>query len=1019
MLILNVPVLLLFAAVPAHGAAVPPLDRQFNQTVRPYVAKYCIGCHSGPSSAAQLDLKSFTSVDQVAKDYPHWALVMERIEAKTMPPKPMAAPPAEATQQVVAWIQAVRAQQIKKFAGDPGLVLARRLSNAEYNYTIRDLTGRDMQVTKEFPVDPANTAGFDNSGESLTMSPGLLNKYLQASRSVADHAVLEPNGIEFAPFPMLVETDREKYSIQRIMEFYQRQPTDYADYFGAAWRYRYRQALGKPAATLASTAAAAKVSPKYLPLVWQILNEPDALGPIAKLQKMWRDLPAPSANQPEAVRAKCIEMRDFVVKIRSHTAMQFSAPLVTGLPAGSQPLLNWKLRQFAMHRRDSDPNDLLNAGDPAPAVPAIPKYPGLHQEAAPRWAVLSAKARAGDLDLVVPAAQRERYQAAFSRFAHVFPDTFYVTERGRYFPDDSSDKGRLLSAGYHSVVGFFRDDTPLVQLILDDKAQRELDRLWDSFDYVARFTERTWTQYYFNQSGEVQGKGAESGTARPPDHAITDTPVIYAMRDAYEAKAKADPKNDPAALTAIRDHFERVNRTLRELEKEKSASEPKHLDAMLRFAARAYRRPLALTEREDLLAYYRTLRAKNELSHEDAIRQSLVGILMSPDFLYRFDLLQSGVAQQPLLRNAALNATAVPTRPLSSYALASRLSYFLWSSMPDEELMRHAAAGDLQRPEVLAAQTHRMLKDRRVEGLATEFTGNWLDSRHFETHNSVDRERFPAFNNDLREAMFQEPVRFVADLIQHDGSVLDLLFGNYTFVNPALAAHYGIPDVKGSTDTWTRVENAGQYGRGGLLPMAVFLTQNSPGLRTSPVKRGHWIVQKVLGETIPAPPPVVPELPSDEAKSDLPVRQMLAQHRDNPACSACHARFDSFGLAFEGYGPVGGARTKDLAGRAVDTAVTYPGGMEAQGFTGLQSFIREHRRQGFVENLSRKLLAYALNRSLQLSDEAVVEKMEARLSAKDNRFSALIDTIVTSPQFLNRRIPEAREKFSAPLIKGE
>ena len=1023
MLISGVPILLFLSAVPTHGAVAPTLNRQFDQAVRPYIDKYCIGCHNGPSAAAQLDLKSFTSVDLVAKDYPHWALVMDRLEAKTMPPKSMAAPPAEATQQVVSWIQALRTEQIKKSAGDPGVVLARRLSNAEYNYTIRDLTGRDMQITKEFPVDPANTAGFDNSGESLTMSPGLLNKYLQASRTVVDQMVLKLDGMDFAPFPMLVETDREKYSIQRIISFYQKQPTDYADYFEAAWRYRYRLALGKPAATLASTAAASKVSPKYLPLVWQILNERNAVGPVGKLEKMWLALPTPAAKQPEALHAQCIEMRDFVVKIRTHTAMQFTAPKVKGLPPQSQPLLNWKLRQFAAHRRESDPNDLLNEGEPVPAVPEIPKFPGLHQEAAPRWAAVSAKARAGDKDLIVPAAQRARYQAAFARFASVFPDTFYVTERGRFFPDDTSDKGRLLSAGYHSVVGFFRDDTPLAELILDAKSQKELDRLWQDFDYIAHFTDRTWTQYFFNQSGEVLGKGAEAASPRPTDHAITDTFVINAMRDAYEAKANADPKNDPIAVTAIRDHFDRINTTLRALEKDKTAAEPKQLEAMLRFGAHAYRRPLTAAERDDLLAYYRSLRAKNELSHEDAIRQTLVGVLMSPDFLYRFDLLESSVpshsqSQNSLTRTVAYSS-APASQPLSSYALASRLSYFLWSSMPDDELLRHAASGDLLRREVLLAQTHRMLKDSRVQGLATEFTGNWLDFRHFETHNSVDRGRFPTFNNDLREAMFQEPVRFVEDTIQQDRSILNLLYGKYTFVNPALAEHYGIPGIKGTADSWTRVEDADQYGRGGILPMAVFLTQNSPGLRTSPVKRGHWLVQRVLGEVIPAPPPDVPELPSDEAKSDLPVRQMLAKHRDNPACSACHARFDSFGLAFEGYGPVGGARTNDLAGRAVDTAVTYPGGMEAKGFLGLQSFIREHRQQGFIENFSRKLLAYALNRSLQLSDEAVVERMETRLAARENRFSSLIDTIVTSPQFLNRRNPEPREKSGSTLLKGE
>src|SRR6185312_8076147 len=192
---------------------------------------------------------------------------------------------------------------------------------------------------------------------------------------------------------------------------------------------------------------------------------------------------------------------------------------------------------------DSDPNDLRNDTDPPPAIPQIPDYPDLHEEAAPRWAALSAKARAGDTDLIVPAAQRRRYEAAFARFASVFPDAFYITERGRYFPDDSEDKGRLLSAGYHSVLGFFRDDTPLMDLILDEKDQKELDRLWNEFDFIASFTARTWLQYFFNQSGEVQGKGAESATERPADHAVTDEAVILKMRDAYLAKAAASPDN--------------------------------------------------------------------------------------------------------------------------------------------------------------------------------------------------------------------------------------------------------------------------------------------------------------------------------------------------------------------------------------------------------------------------------------------------------------------------------------------
>ena len=176
---------LLAVAIPGTGATAPALEQQFEHTVQPFVMKYCAGCHSGPMAAAQFDLKSYTSVGMVTADFPRWALVMERLTSKEMPPKPIPPSPAQASEQVIAWVQALRDDQVKKSAGDPGLVLARRLSNAEYNYTIRDLTGQDMQLTRQFPVDPANPAGFDNSGESLTMSPALLNKYLQASRLTA------------------------------------------------------------------------------------------------------------------------------------------------------------------------------------------------------------------------------------------------------------------------------------------------------------------------------------------------------------------------------------------------------------------------------------------------------------------------------------------------------------------------------------------------------------------------------------------------------------------------------------------------------------------------------------------------------------------------------------------------------------------------------------------------------------------------------------------------------------------
>jgi mono/diheme cytochrome c family protein len=978
------------------------LERRFTQTVRPFLTAYCAACHSGGAAAAGLDLKSYSTTASVIADFTRWNLAVGRLAAGEMPPKGAPQPPASDRESVIGWIRSVRAHEIRGNAGDPGRVPARRLSNAEYNYTIRDLTGVDLRPAREFPVDPANTEGFDNSGESLTMSPALVDKYLQAARMVADHMVLTPDGFDFAPHPMLVETDRDRYTIGRIIDFYQRQPTDYADYFQAAWRHKHRAALGRPRATLADAAADARVSARYLPMVWQILEEPTApgrpeVGPVAKLQKMWRELPPPGAVQPAALRARCVEMRDFVRRIRLHTSMQFASPIVAGLPAGSQPLLNWKLRNFNLNRRRFDPEALRNDTDPPPGPIEIPRYPGLHRDAAPRWAALMAKARAGDPDLVVPAAERARYEASFARFASVFPDVFYVSERGRYFPDDSEDKGRFLSAGYHNAMGYWRDDVPLMELILDERGRERLDRLWLEFDFIARHTERTYDQFYFNQAGAVDGKGAESGRPRPLDKAITDPEVIFGLRDDYVAKALASPANDPIAPEAIRHHFHRINDTLRSLERMRSEAEPKHLETLLRFAARAYRRPLEPSEREGLTAFYRVVRERGGLSHEDAMRDAIVRVLMSPKFCYRVDLTD---ARAPAV---ATTAGGTASSPISPHALASRLSYFLWASMPDEELLSAAASGRLMKSEDLAAQARRMLRDPRARGLALEFGGAWLDFRRFEEHNAVDRERFPAFTNELRQAMFEEPVRALEDLIRNDRPVLDLLYGGYTFVNPVLARHYGIPGIDGDADRWVRVDDARRWGRGGLLTMSAFLTQNSPGLRTSPVKRGYWVVRRVLGEVIPPPPPSVPELPEDEAKLDLPLREVLAKHRENPACAACHARFDSFGLAFESYGPVGELRTKDLAGRPVETRAEFPGGGQGDGYESVLAYVREHRQNDFTANLSRKLLAYALGRSLQLSDEPLVERMNAASAARGYRFVPLVEAIVTSRQFMYKR----------------
>ncbi len=967
------------------------LERRFDRTVRPFVVTYCITCHGKEKPKADFDLSPYSTTGTVMRDHAHLEMVLEKLQAAEMPPeKAKVHPTPKLRQEIIAWIQAARTHEAAKHAGDPGVVLARRLSNAEFDYTVRDLTGVDIKPTREFPADPANTAGFDNSGETLVMSPTLLKKFLKAAHEVASHLVLKPQGFSFAPYPMLAETDRDKYCVQQIITFYHQQDIDYADYFQAAWRFKHRATLGKPRATLAAFAAGTKISPKYLATIWSTLEgTKEEAGPLVKLQAMWRKLSPPSANQPDAAHEGCAEMRDYVVQLRKKIEPRFLNITAGKVGAGAQPLMIWKNVQYATHRMTFDPAQLQVAGEPTPVPPDVANEPGASGEFGPGRTRL-VKNAPGDPDLAVPAGQRTRYEAAFARFCLVFPDKFYMEERGRNYFDTSKDRGRYLSAGFHSLMGYFRDDQPLYELILDGPQQHELDEMWMEMDFIASATARMYIQFYENGSRQGggglrdDGKTTRTTESKSMDEDITSESKIKQLEAKYLANANG---GDAVRINAIENYFKWINDTIRSTEKARVAAEPSHLKSLLEFAARAYRRPLAKEELDELLAYYRTARTKDGLDHEAAMRESIVAVLMSPDVCYRIDLIGADRG----------------IRPLSDYDLASRLSYFLWSSLPDRELLAHAAAGDLHKLNVIAAQARRMLKDPRIRALTVEFGGNWLDFRHFEELSTVDRERFTSFNPELRAAMFEEPVRFLMNVFQTDRSVLDLLYAKDTFVNPVLARHYGIPEVGKQSTNWVHVEDASRYERGGLLPMAVFLTKNAPGLRTSPVKRGNWVVKNVLGERIPPPPAVVPELPRDEAKLDLPLRDLLARHRADANCAACHSRFDSFGLVFEGFGPIGERREKDLAGRPVDVSAMFPGGSEAAGLEGLQRYIRDRRQEDFVDNLCGKLLAYALGRSLILSDERLIQEMHGKLASNKFRFESAIESIVTSPQFLTKR----------------
>ncbi len=495
-----------------------------------------------------------------------------------------------------------------------------------------------------------------------------------------------------------------------------------------------------------------------------------------------------------------------------------------------------------------------------------------------------------------------------------------------------------------TVALYHREDDHLKRLMLDEAQGKRLDRLWEELWFVSQEAAKVEVGYkqfmeYVTQDGDVR-------LFEPLRKPIADRAAAY--------------------------------------RKELLATEPVHVGKLLEFAARAYRRPLQSNEQTALKALYARLREEG-LDHDAAFRLLMARVLMAPAFLYK--------AEQP--------AEGTEPRAVSDFELASRLSYFLWSTMPDAELWKLAAEGKLHEPEVLRQQTRRMLQDPRVRNLGTEFGCQWLDIRGFDQHNEKSEQVFPEFAA-LRGPMYEESVRFLVDLFQRDGSILEVLDADHTFVNAALAKHYGLPNVAGND--WRRVDGVKAQGRGGILGMATLLSKQSGASRTSPILRGNWLVETLLGEKLPKPPKNVPQLPESELDTNgLTMRQITEKHTQIESCAKCHDKIDAFGFALEGFDAIGRRRATDLGDRPIDTAVKLKDGTKFTDISGLRTYILEQRRDEYLHQFCKKLLGYSLGRAVQLSDGPLLQEMQSQLKAHDYKFSAALDTIVGSQQFRFQR----------------
>ena len=402
---------------------------------------------------------------------------------------------------------------------------------------------------------------------------------------------------------------------------------------------------------------------------------------------------------------------------------------------------------------------------------------------------------------------------------------------------------------------------------------------------------------------------------------------------------------------------------------------------------RAFRRPVTDSDLKPLMAFYKA--GRHERDFDYGIEKSLRAVLVSPDFLFRIE-------------HDPVGSGPGSVYPITDFELASRLSFFLWSSIPDAPLLDLAEKGKLKSPVILEQQVRRMLDDPRAESLVGNFAGQWLYLRGL-AQVKPDQDAFPEFDESLRQSFQKETELFFQNILREDRSVIELLDANYTFLNQRLAEHYGIPKIYGSQFRKVALTDP---NRGGLLGQGSILTVTSYPNRTSVVQRGKWILENLLGAPPPPPPPDVPELkPHGKDGKILTMREQMEQHRTNPICSSCHSRMDPIGFALENYDGVGRWRSEDR-GSAIDASGKLPGGVQFDGPAGLKKLLLASYRDDFVATVAEKLLTYALGRGLEYYDQPAVRTI-ARQAARDNyRISALIAAVAKSTPFQMRRTPE-------------
>ncbi len=810
--------------LPASQAQKPNSTAAFAKSVQPFLAAHCNACHNAEQKAGGLNLQVYKTASSVTENREIWELVVQKLRTGQMPPKGMPRPDKASLETVKRWIEQEFERADRLVKPDPGRVTARRLNRAEYNNTVRDLLGVDIEPANDFPQDDS-AHGFDNIADALSLSPTLMEKYLAAAEKIAQLAVFGP---ELKPLTLRIEPTRPRRMETNPIRI--EEPPFYTmfdyDVTGISHPGSYHLTHRFPA------------SGEYL-------------------FRIRADGARPSGSEPQQMNlyldgkiVETFEVPDKVTETNERLPVFMDVRLKVA--AGQHQLIVAFPRLFeGLSPIIGGPNPSKRPQPPPPDPEKF--FPPLPANATP--------------------AQIENRKAAIERF-----------------------RSRKPQFGGFAIAEF---------------------EIVGPFEYVKTL------------SPEMRQKLYTCGHQNGSHQAGCERKIIAKL------------------------------------------------------AHRAFRRPLEPAEVDGLVSIATKAQQRGR-SFEQAMALVVQAILVSPDFLFRIE------------KNRNLRS-ATGSYQITAHELASRLSYFLWSSMPDDELLGCADLGTLRRPEVLTAQVRRMLKSEKARALVENFAGQWLEIRRLESV-QPDRDRFPDFDDYLRNSMLKESELFFQNIIQEDRSILDFVASKYSFLNERLARHYGIKGVSGPE--FRKVDLTGS-ARVGILTHASVLTVSSYGNRTSPVLRGKWVLDNLLNAPPPPAPANVPALDEAAIGTTGTLRQQMEQHRQNPVCASCHAQMDPLGFSLENYNAVGAWRTQD--GKfPIDTTGSLSDGRTLKGAEDLINILKTER-QAFAEGLTEKLLTYALGRGVAQHDRATVKKIAANVAAREYRFSSLVLEIAKSLPFQMRR----------------